>query len=379
MTLSAASDLPPVLDPQLPARYRPDAANAASEEAMRRVRDAAFSELAAGVVYEFETLASDCLASLAKAFEAAANDGQDTRSIETAQRATESMAATVRGLKSFTTEDGQLEGPVNVHEALELALRLAGPTVRMRATVERRYAPTALVVASIPRLARVFSHVLRNAGESIPGGLPDANHVTVQTGQDARGHVTIVVTDTGLGIEQADLPFVFDPFFTTKKDAATRGLGLTAARSDVRALGGEIAVESLVGRGTRVRITLPAASGVRLSACLPTLISREVPPSRILSVAESHAAAVQVAQMFSDGPGFVFVATWTEAIERLSLGEQFDLVVCDARTADCGTFRARVRELLPDARARVFDVSLAAPEESGVFPGHRGSCFKELA
>jgi anti-sigma regulatory factor (Ser/Thr protein kinase) len=364
MTISTRGPLPPVLDPEL----SPEAVRHGRVAAVYQARDAVLCQMAAGVAYEFEARTSACLTELTMAFEASVREGGDTRAIAAAQRQVESMAATVRGLKGFSTEEGRREEAVNVHEPLELALRLAGPTVRAKATIERRYAPTELVHGSAPRLARVFAELLRNAGEAIPRGTPDANHVTVQTGQDGAGNVTIVISDTGIGIEPADLPFLFDPFFTTKLDVPGRGLGLAVAASDVHALGGDLRIESLLGRGTRVTVSLPGAVGGRIPAGIPILTTREGPRSRILAVGSSHAAARQVAHVFAEGEVVVIAATWGEALERLALAEAFDLVVCDGRTPACEAFRAHLVELVPDTRARVFDVSLVAPDDSGVFP-----------
>ena len=66
----------------------------------------------------------------------------------------------------------------------------------------------------------------------------------------------IVVADTGDGIDRRDLPRVFDPYFTTKRGGT--GLGLPIAKNIVEGLGGTIAVASAPGRGTEIRIELPA-------------------------------------------------------------------------------------------------------------------------
>lgn len=76
------------------------------------------------------------------------------------------------------------------------------------------------------------------------------------------------VRDTGVGIPARDLPHIFERFHRGS-DAAVRslggtGLGLSIARSIVKAHDGEIAVESAVGRGTTVSVTLPRVAGARM-------------------------------------------------------------------------------------------------------------------
>jgi two-component system sensor histidine kinase HydH len=65
----------------------------------------------------------------------------------------------------------------------------------------------------------------------------------------------IVVADTGSGIDKKDLEHIFDPYFTTKQTGT--GLGLAIVHKIIEAHGGEVRVESEVGRGTTVTVFLP--------------------------------------------------------------------------------------------------------------------------
>jgi two-component system, NtrC family, sensor kinase len=71
--------------------------------------------------------------------------------------------------------------------------------------------------------------------------------------------VKIRISDTGIGIKNEDLENVFDPFFTTKAPDKGTGLGLSISLRIVESLGGEIRVESEVGKGTTFEIYFPAA------------------------------------------------------------------------------------------------------------------------
>jgi len=86
-----------------------------------------------------------------------------------------------------------------------------------------------------------------------PGGAPGGTAALV----------TVSVTDTGIGIPAADLPYVFDKFYRVKskatRDIEGTGLGLAITRSVVEAHGGRIWVESEEGKGSTFTFTLPAA------------------------------------------------------------------------------------------------------------------------
>jgi signal transduction histidine kinase len=65
------------------------------------------------------------------------------------------------------------------------------------------------------------------------------------------------VEDDGVGIGEQDLDRVFEPFFSTRRRGKGTGLGLSIVKSIVEQHRGSIEIESELGRGTRVLVTLP--------------------------------------------------------------------------------------------------------------------------
>ncbi len=114
------------------------------------------------------------------------------------------------------------------------------------------------VQADRDRLAQILINLVDNAVKYTPGG----GRVTVE-GAAGVGLVEVAVADTGVGIPPADLPRITERFYRVDKarsrELGGTGLGLAIVKHLVAAHGGTLVIESRLGEGTRVRVTLPAA------------------------------------------------------------------------------------------------------------------------
>ena len=81
-------------------------------------------------------------------------------------------------------------------------------------------------------------------------------------GPELKDFVVIRITDTGTGIAAEDAKKIFDPFFTTKEVGKGTGLGLFVCLSIIKTYGGEIDLETKVGRGTTFTVKLPSRGEV---------------------------------------------------------------------------------------------------------------------
>jgi signal transduction histidine kinase len=145
-----------------------------------------------------------------------------------------------------------------VCEVLESSLRLMRTELRDRARVVKDFEPVPVVWASEVRLGQVFLNLLINAAHAMPAGKPERNEVRVRV-RTITTHVVIEVTDTGTGIDPAVRDRIFDPFFTTKPVGKGTGLGLSICHGIVTGLGGELSVDSELGKGSTFRVILPVA------------------------------------------------------------------------------------------------------------------------
>ncbi|MFL5488682.1 MAG: sensor histidine kinase [Gemmatimonadaceae bacterium] len=113
------------------------------------------------------------------------------------------------------------------------------------------------------RINEVLGNLLSNAFKFTERGGKVALTVATEDGK-----VTITVADTGVGIPPQQLPHIFDKFFQADNQAAAAskgtGLGLAIAKEIVEAHGGQVTVESQLGKGTTFMVTLPIQpSGAR--------------------------------------------------------------------------------------------------------------------
>lgn len=115
------------------------------------------------------------------------------------------------------------------------------------------------VRADPEKLRHVLLNLLTNAIKYTPEG----GHVRVTTAR-VGATLRITVGDSGIGIPADQLAHVFEPFFQAERGKTRRypgvGLGLTIARDLARAMGGDVAIESVLGEGTTVTLTLPEAA-----------------------------------------------------------------------------------------------------------------------
>jgi len=148
-------------------------------------------------------------------------------------------------------------GAADVVRLVKWAVQICLHDLRHRAQVvtDYRYAPP--VLADDVRLGQVFLNLLVNAGHAIASGDAEHNEIRVTTGTDAQGRAVIEIKDTGGGMSEEVRQRIFEPFFTTKGSGIGAGLGLPICHRIIRSLGGDLVVESELGKGATFRVLLP--------------------------------------------------------------------------------------------------------------------------
>jgi signal transduction histidine kinase len=232
---------------------------------------ATIGQLSAGVAHEVNNPATSVIGNLeylrveigtviddmAKRGGAAAESAENIRgALNDSLEGLSRISAIVRDLGAFSRRKDEVE-LLDIAEPIDVALKMANFEVKYRAKVVRDYQKVPRVTANRGRLQQVFLNLIINAAHAIPKGEIARHSIRVAT-RAADGVVEVKVSDSGSGIAPEHLQRIFDPFFTTKPSGHGTGLGLAITLDIVHQLGGEIAVDSEIGRGTTFTLKFPA-------------------------------------------------------------------------------------------------------------------------
>lgn len=245
-----------------------------------------------------------------------------------AREGSERVHSIVHDLKKFGRLDKSEVTVLELSEVLETAIRMTENVLRHHARVRRRYGTTPFVEASASQLGQVFINLLVNAAQAMGEGQVDTKEIVVETHTDEAGRAVGEVRDSGPGIPQEILRRIFDPFFTTKPIGQGSGLGLSIAHSIVESLGGEISVESHVGKGTTLRVALPPAKQ-RDSKKVPIAQPASIRRGRVLVIDDEPAIGRVVGRVLQSEHDVFVLTDAREALPRIAGGEVFDIVFCD--------------------------------------------------
>lgn len=172
----------------------------------------------------------------------------------------ERLGRTTQQLLALTKLDNAVNTARVEVDCCEVAGRVLGTLKPIAERAQVRVEPVlnggARIMATADELFQILYNLVENAIKyNRPGG-----SVTLTVGREAE-NVKIVVEDTGIGIPDADLPYIFDRFYRVEKsrdrDEGGTGLGLSIVQQIVQLHGGKIQADSTLGEGTTFTIDLP--------------------------------------------------------------------------------------------------------------------------
>ena len=300
-------------------------------------RMASVGSLAAGIAHEMNNPLAAVIANLdmiaeehravAPALPPARSRELDEMTVE-AREGAERVRKIVRSLRAFAGADDEKRVALDVRDVLALSIDLAANEIRHRARLVKELGVVPTVLAAEARLAQVFVNLLVNAAQAIPEGRADENEIRVVTRTAADGRAVVEIRDTGAGIAPDVVRRIFDPFFTTKRIGGGPGLGLSVCHGLVALMGGEITVESTVGKGSLFRVVLPASAGLESPRTLAPTSPRALRHGRVL-VVDDDAAIAKVLRRILRKNEIVVLPSGRAALELLDHDAGFDVVLCD--------------------------------------------------
>ncbi len=235
----------------------------------------AVGEMASGVAHDFNNALAAILGNT-QLLLYNAPDGELKETLKTIEKVAKDSGQTVRRLQDFTRRGAPQEFlNVDVNVIIRDSIEMTKPRWKDEAQSRGIHIEVAsslqdilFVSGDASELREVLTNMIFNAIEAMPNG----GKIAIRTFKKGRD-IYIQISDTGVGMAEEAKKRIFEPFFTTKPFTNT-GLGLSMAYGIVKRFGGEIEVESKVGRGTTFTITLPAGEEEEEEAVDPQLVKK---------------------------------------------------------------------------------------------------------
>ncbi len=239
----------------------------------------AVGRLAGGIAHDFNNLLTVILGN-ADMLRHSVERPESQADVEEIHSAARRASDLTRQLLTFARKQRIAPELLDLGEIVPRTQRMLARLLGERIRVDSRIAADVpLVVMDAGQLEQVLVNLAVNARDAMPQGgelmieagevlLDDSytrDHAEVAPGR----YALVAITDTGIGIAPEALPRIFEPFFTTKEVGQGTGLGLSICYGIVREAGGHIAVYSEVGRGTTVKVYLPARTAARRNSPVP--------------------------------------------------------------------------------------------------------------
>jgi PAS domain S-box-containing protein len=220
---------------------------------------ATMGELAASVAHELNNPLATVALRAESALEGMPPEDPQRHGLEVISQEVDRMATLVGNLLVFSRRSVRQLSTLDLREELINSLNFIQYHLRSHKidVVQEFSIDLPTVQADQQQLRQVFLNLITNACDAMPKGgtLSVRSRAGVMAGLAA---VVIEFADTGIGVQTGDLPRLWEPFFTTKPAGKGTGLGLAICRRTVEEHRGTIEIETGPGKGTTVRITLPA-------------------------------------------------------------------------------------------------------------------------
>ncbi|MFW5853787.1 MAG: sensor histidine kinase [Thermodesulfobacteriota bacterium] len=218
---------------------------------------ASIGQLSSGIAHEINNPLGIILGYTQLLLRSEEPESQKYEDLKTIEKHVKSCKTTVEDLLNFARSSKPKKEFFNIHETIDDVLNFVRHRSDMHGMfMERRYGPEVpRMLMDEKKIKQVLINLLMNAKHAVG----ETGTITVSTAYDTeRDRVSVMVQDTGYGIEEKNISRIFDPFFTTKPTGEGTGLGLAVSYGIVKTHGGDLLVESEPGKGSTFTMVLPA-------------------------------------------------------------------------------------------------------------------------
>jgi PAS domain S-box-containing protein len=318
------------------------------EEQLRQAQKMeAIGTLAGGIAHDFNNILSSIIGYAELSLIGIQNKDRLRSNLEHILKAGDRARNLVQQILSFSRKKEYEKKPIQIslviQEVLEFLRASLPTTIQFRKNIK---ATSSIVLADANQIHQVLMNLCTNAAHAMAahamqeqGGVLeiglidielDAYDALIYPGIVPGPFVELTVGDTGLGMEPAVMKRIFDPFFTTKNEEEGTGLGLSVVHGIIKSHGGEITVESKVGKGTTFHIFLPRVE--RASSIEARKIQSLPGGAESILFVDDEPEIVDVTRFMLESLGYT-VATATSTAEALNMIQQdphrFDLLITD--------------------------------------------------
>ena len=157
----------------------------------------------------------------------------------------------VQDLKGFARVESENK-LANINEGIESTINIIWNELKYKATLIKDFGDLPLINCNQGQLNQVFMNLIVNAVQA----MDTQGEICIKT-RSEENNIVVSIADTGSGIPLEIVNRIFEPFFTTKEVGKGTGLGLSVTYDIVKKHGGDIKVESQVGKGTTFTVRIP--------------------------------------------------------------------------------------------------------------------------
>jgi two-component system NtrC family sensor kinase len=185
--------------------------------------------------------------------------GDFSKAVRESQEGSERIRHIVRDLRDFSHRGSAERSLADVNQCVDTTANIVFTMMKDSVAFEKQYADLRQLRCYPMELKQVFMNILVNAYQAIEEGRSRDGArglIRIVTSEDEEG-ITVRISDTGVGISEADRMRIFEPFFSTKEVGVGTGLGLSTSYAIIERHGGRMTVESVVGEGSTFSVWLP--------------------------------------------------------------------------------------------------------------------------